>query len=82
MGFEKKEVPEHGTRQRYIHRTNPCRCGACSEANTAYIREYRTRRKNNRNRPLTTKTNYITEGRNYRTEAKDMSFDPQDTRRR
>jgi hypothetical protein len=31
------EVPPHGTRRRYQHRTEPCRCGACGEANAKYI---------------------------------------------
>jgi hypothetical protein len=31
----------HGTRARYNHRTDPCHCPACTEANTLYERERR-----------------------------------------
>ena len=36
-------VPPHGTRARYNHRTDPCRCTRCRVANTRYIAAYRTR---------------------------------------
>lgn len=48
-----KPLPDHGTRQRYIHRSHPCRCTRCREANNLYISDYRIRRKNNGNRKLT-----------------------------
>jgi hypothetical protein len=31
------EVPPHGTRQRYQHRSEPCRCGGCQDANARYV---------------------------------------------
>jgi hypothetical protein len=31
----------HGTRARYEHRTNPCHCALCTEANRNYQRGYR-----------------------------------------
>lgn len=37
-------LPEHGTRARYIHRREPCRCEECKAANAAYLSEYRRRR--------------------------------------
>lgn len=37
----RRKLPPHGTRQRYNHRTEPCRCGACTEANTQYRRDQR-----------------------------------------
>lgn len=33
--------PPHGTRARYNHRENPCRCTRCRVANTRYIATYR-----------------------------------------
>jgi len=35
--------PAHGSRARYGHRSLACRCDACTEANTAYQREYRAK---------------------------------------
>lgn len=37
--------PEHGTRQRYQWRRDPCHCDRCRAANTAYKKEYRLRKK-------------------------------------
>lgn len=34
-------VAPHGTRARYCHWTQPCRCGACREANRRYMAAYR-----------------------------------------
>lgn len=38
-GKLRKPLPPHGTRQRYRHRIEPCKCAACTEANRAYQRE-------------------------------------------
>lgn len=35
-GDGRRKVVPHGTRARYNHRTEPCRCSACREANAAY----------------------------------------------
>lgn len=35
----RRRAPPHGTRERYYHRGDPCRCAACREANAAYQRE-------------------------------------------
>lgn len=35
------KAPPHGTRKRYYHRADPCRCAACREANAAYMRQRR-----------------------------------------
>jgi hypothetical protein len=35
--------PPHGTRARYNLKRSPCRCPACCQANTRYIRSYRHR---------------------------------------
>jgi hypothetical protein len=35
--------PPHGTRARYNLKRSPCRCTACCQANTRYIRAYRLR---------------------------------------
>ena len=35
----RRKAPPHGTRERYYHRSDPCRCAACREANAAYQRE-------------------------------------------
>jgi len=40
-----KPLPEHGTHARYIHRLFPCRCAACTKANTEYNRDYRARKR-------------------------------------
>ncbi|HEU5241179.1 MAG TPA: hypothetical protein VFU25_04135 [Ornithinibacter sp.] len=37
------DPPPHGTRARYNHRENPCRCTRCRVANTRYIAAYRAR---------------------------------------
>lgn len=37
----RQRTAPHGTRERYQHRTDPCRCAACREANAAFQREYR-----------------------------------------
>ena len=37
-----RPVPDHG-RSRYNHRTKPCRCRTCTDANTTYHRAYRAR---------------------------------------
>lgn len=38
MPRPRQELPPHGTRQRYQHRTEPCReCGACKDANARYV---------------------------------------------
>ena len=37
----RRKFPPHGTRARYNHRTDPCRCAACTEANTLDARERR-----------------------------------------
>ena len=37
------DPPPHGTTNRYYLRGAPCRCAACREANTKYMREYRRR---------------------------------------
>jgi hypothetical protein len=37
MARPRLEVPSHGTRKRYQHRSEPCRCGACTEANAYYV---------------------------------------------
>ena len=37
----RRKYPPHGTRARYNHRSEPCRCSACTEANTVYERERR-----------------------------------------
>jgi hypothetical protein len=36
-------APAHGTPARYNHKTDPCRCPRCTQANTRYIRSYRHR---------------------------------------
>lgn len=36
-------APPHGTRARYNLKRSPCRCSACCQANTRYIRSYRHR---------------------------------------
>jgi hypothetical protein len=36
-------APAHGTRARYNLKRSPCRCRACCQANTRYIRSYRHR---------------------------------------
>lgn len=55
-GVPLRPLPPHGDRRRYTSRVDPCRCGACSEANTVYMAEYRERRRNNGRRPLSTKS--------------------------
>jgi hypothetical protein len=35
-------VAPHGTRARYCHWTEPCRCPACREANRRYMVGYRS----------------------------------------
>jgi hypothetical protein len=37
MARPRLELPPHGTRRRYQHRTDPCRLGCCTEANARYI---------------------------------------------
>jgi hypothetical protein len=37
MARPRGDLPAHGTRKRYQHRSEPCRCGACTEANAKYI---------------------------------------------
>lgn len=37
----RRKYPPHGTRARYNHRSEPCRCAACTEANTIYERDRR-----------------------------------------
>ena len=34
-------LPAHGTRARYVSRRDPCRCAACTHANTSYMARYR-----------------------------------------
>jgi len=36
-----ERVPTHGTRARYVSRTEPCRCADCTRANTDAIRAWR-----------------------------------------
>lgn len=36
-------VPEHGTTNRYRHKSHPCRCGLCKEANASYEADRRNR---------------------------------------
>jgi hypothetical protein len=38
------QLAPHGTRRRYAHRTNPCRCAACREANAVVQAGYRRAR--------------------------------------
>ena len=38
------DLPPHGTRARYVSRVDPCRCPACTRANTRYIAHYRATR--------------------------------------
>lgn len=37
----RRKTAPHGTRARYYHATDPCRCAACREANAAYQRRQR-----------------------------------------
>jgi IS5 family transposase len=37
MARPRADLPAHGTRRRYQHRSEPCRCGACTEANAKYV---------------------------------------------
>lgn len=41
MADRRRKYPPHGTRARYNHRSDPCRCPACTEANTTYERHRR-----------------------------------------
>lgn len=34
-------MPGHGSRSRYNHRSAPCRCDRCREANARYMRDKR-----------------------------------------
>lgn len=38
-----KPIPEHGTRARYIHHKDGCRCDKCRKANAEYIRNRRNK---------------------------------------
>jgi hypothetical protein len=38
-------LPAHGTRYRYNHRTDPCRCPRCRKGNAAYMRAHRAERR-------------------------------------
>lgn len=40
-GRPRLEVPAHGTRNRYQHRTDPCHCRECTAANTLAVRTWR-----------------------------------------
>ena len=40
---KRAKLPPHGTRARYQHRTEPCHCGACTEANTKAVAEWRSK---------------------------------------
>ena len=42
-GSSPDPAPAHGTRARYNLQRAPCRCSACCQANTRYIRAYRER---------------------------------------
>jgi hypothetical protein len=44
MTNESHPIPGHGSRARYLHRTERCRCPACTAANAAYIRHWRSGR--------------------------------------
>lgn len=37
----RKDIPPHGTRARYHHRSETCRCDRCRAANREYIAENR-----------------------------------------
>jgi hypothetical protein len=38
------EIPPHGTRRRYQHREQPCRCADCRRDNAAKVAAWRARR--------------------------------------
>lgn len=41
MAEVKKDLPPHGTRKRYMHKTHPCREECCREANRRYMEKWR-----------------------------------------
>lgn len=44
-GYLAPGTPPHGSRARYTHRTHPCRCRRCREANTRWKRGYVAQRR-------------------------------------
>jgi hypothetical protein len=51
-GSSPDPAPPHGTRARYNLQRAPCRCSACRQANTVYIRGYRERTRHEGLTPL------------------------------
>lgn len=43
--YLKHTEPAHGTVERYVYTTDPCRCRACRDAQNAYLRTWKARRK-------------------------------------
>lgn len=57
-GRLRKPLPPHGTRNRYRSRVDPCKCRACTDANTAYTTMMKKLQQQREGRPYVTRSRY------------------------